>query len=172
MKHMLTRDCHRFRDQHHRAHRHPAGTSRADENLARNDQTVMPGTLARRCRDTILETHQQSLGGVAGVTIRIPPLAKQNQKEKAPIMSTVSVSSTRSAAFEGRTGSCAGVVRRIFDAIIESRVREAQRRTTAHLLAMGDQRLRDLGFSTSDIQALSSGESVGTVLARRASQRR
>lgn len=82
-------------------------------------------------------------------------------------MSTITVADTASAL---SNGPHARLLRRVLDAIIESKTREAQRRTASHLAAMGDQPLADLGFSGAEIRSIRRGEPVCNILARRAGQ--
>jgi hypothetical protein len=86
-------------------------------------------------------------------------------------MSTATMSRARSAVLERRVAPRASLLRRIFDAIIASRIREAQHRVAVHLSALGDQRLESLGFSAAEIETIRAGEPIGRILARRAGRK-
>ena len=85
-------------------------------------------------------------------------------------MSTTTVSSISSTAFNLAASPRAGLLRRVVAAIVQSRAREAQPRLAVYLAAMGDQQLDGLGLSTADIESIGAGEPVGNILARRAGQ--
>jgi hypothetical protein len=85
-------------------------------------------------------------------------------------MSTITLTSAAAAAIEERETAAGGLLRRVFDAIIEARTRSARRRIAVHLESVGDAQLADLGFSAADIASIRAGEPVGSAVARRAGQ--
>ena len=86
-------------------------------------------------------------------------------------MSTLNPSIPTTGRHDGeRKSSRAGLLRRIFDAMVEAKTLEARRRIVPYLQAATDQRLTDLGFTAADIASIRAGEPVGNILARRARQ--
>ena len=69
---------------------------------------------------------------------------------------TITVPSTAGVAFKAEEGAHAGLIRRAFAAIVESRQRAAQHRVASYLDGLSDARLADLGWTAPEIAALRS----------------
>ena len=64
----------------------------------------------------------------------------------------------------------AGLLTRIFDAIVEVKTLEARRRIAHYLHAAGNQQLADLGFTAAEFASIRAAEPIDNILARRAHQ--
>jgi uncharacterized protein YjiS (DUF1127 family) len=94
--------------------------------------------------------------------------AGPTQEKREKIMSTTTVTNVGSQNFEVGSGSAKGYLRRIADALMQSREQAARRRVALHLSAMNDERLAAFGFSAADIESIRAGEPVANILGRRA----
>jgi hypothetical protein len=83
-------------------------------------------------------------------------------------MSTIIATNTLTHAIEDSGSTRAGLFRRVVDAIVEARTREAERRVAAQFAAVSDQYLSAIGFSPTEIILIRAGEPVGNILAQRA----
>jgi uncharacterized protein YjiS (DUF1127 family) len=72
-------------------------------------------------------------------------------------MSTITVTRSPGAAFEAEKDRRAGLLRRIFQAIIESRRMSSERKIGVHLESLSDTHLSDLGLSAAEIEAIRAG---------------
>jgi hypothetical protein len=67
---------------------------------------------------------------------------------------TITVPPTAGVAFKAEEDRPAGLIRRAFATIMESRQRAAQRRVATYLDGVSDARLTDLGWTAAEIAAL------------------
>jgi hypothetical protein len=82
-------------------------------------------------------------------------------------MSTLVASSLSQPILEDANGPEAGILSRLMAAMVQSRTREAQRRTANYVMALDAARLAELGFSAAEIAAIKAGTPIGDVLAQR-----
>jgi uncharacterized protein YjiS (DUF1127 family) len=127
---------------------------------------VMAGVLVNRSRNPILQCISDPFGtSYRWRFVRLADAIARQEREQ--VMSTITMPEASSAALEGTPR--AGVLRRIFHAIVASRSRRAERDIAQYLGAKSDQNLSDLGFSPTEIGLIRAGLPVGEVLARRTS---
>src|SRR5262245_28631076 len=117
-----------------------------------------------------IAVHQRSPGDDRQTSVSLRVRIESQPRERS-IMSTLNPSIQTTARHDGESKSSrAGLLRRIFEAIVEAKTLEARRRSAAYLQAVSDQQLVDLGFTAADIASIRTGEPVGNILARRARQ--
>jgi uncharacterized protein YjiS (DUF1127 family) len=72
-------------------------------------------------------------------------------------MSTITVTNSPGAAFHAEKDRRAGLLRRVFQGIIESRRMSSERKVGAHLEGLSDTHLFDLGLSAAEIETIRAG---------------
>src|SRR5262245_1295595 len=123
-----------------------------------NSNFVMRSTLSARSAHHVAAHHGRPTIITRG----------QCKKKRETIMSPATAMKVGSQGIDVDSSSTESFLRRIADALMQSREQAARRRVVLHLSAMSDGRLGAFGFSAADIESIRAGEPVANILARRA----